>query len=285
MNDTFSTTRLFMLIKKHWDENRKLHWLALLASAGVLLAFYLLMLVLVKNGTYDMDDQAIYFYVSLAIVFVIYSLSFFNVLNKKDKATSYLLVPASQLEKLICAVFYCTILLTIVWLGIFYLVNTSMVGLLNKIASTDMEGHKDMFVDKKFVPRETVNLFTYKGMFVPAMSICYSLQAGALLGSFYYERYSLVKTIATTIAVWLLFVVIQSVVLQGTMPTKFYLFETGVYKTSNWITDAQGRDVYTPSKYIFLSSTLKNVTNFLLYYSLWPLLTLTTYFRLKEKEI
>ncbi len=285
MNDTLSTTRLLMLIKKHWDENKRLHWLGLLAAMGVLFAFYLFLIITSSYRALDADGQAMCFFVSLAIVFVIYSLSFFNVLNKKDKATAYLLIPASQLEKLLCGVFYCTILLGILWLGVFYLVNTSMIGLLNKLAVNDMEKYKSMFVDKKFIPKETANLFAFKGSFVFAMSICCSLQAGALIGSFYFERYTLVKTIATTIGVWLLFVVIQSVILQGAMPTKFYLFEMGVYKTSNWSMDAEGRDVYQPSKYIFLSSTLTSISRFLLYYSIWPLLTLATYFRLKEKEI
>jgi hypothetical protein len=285
MNDTFSFKRLLLLIKKHWHENRKLHWLGLLASTGVLVAFYLFVIVTHSYRVLDIESQAMYFFISLTLVFIIYSLVFFNVLNKKEKATAYLLIPASHAEKLLCGIFYCTIVLSFVWFGIFCLVNTSMVDLFNKIAAANMEKYRDMFADKKFIPRETDNLFVFKEMYFNALSICYSLQAGALLGSFYFERYTLVKTIATTIAVWLLLVVIQSVVLQGIIPTNFYLFEMGVYKTNNYSMDSQGRDIYTPSKYIFLSDSLKNVSSLLLRYSIWPLLTLATYFRLQEKEI
>jgi hypothetical protein len=285
MNDTFSFKRLLMLVQKHWHENKKLHWLGLLASTGVLLAFYLFVIVTHSYRVLTIEDQALYFFISLVLVFIIYSLVFFNVLNKKEKATPYLLIPASHLEKLLCGIFYCTIVLSIVWFGVFSLVNTSMVGLFNKIASSNMEKYMDMFINKKFIPRETDTFFLFKDMYLNALSISFSLQAGALLGSFYFQKYTLVKTIATTVGVWLLLVVIQSIILQGTMPTKFYLFEMGVYKTSSWSMDAEGKDIYTPSKYIFLSGSLKAISTVLLYYAIWPMLTLATYFRLKEKEI
>src|SRR4051794_17424029 len=106
MNQVFNAGRWSLLVGKHWSENRKQYSLALVAIAGLQLLWFIIMLGSRGNPMIEPSMQVATYYFGLFVVGCIYGSMLFADLGSKTRGLNYLVVPASQLEKLLCALFY-----------------------------------------------------------------------------------------------------------------------------------------------------------------------------------
>src|SRR5688572_27983602 len=122
MNQTFSFQRWSLLVAKQWADNRKQYLLAIIAFMSLILVWYILTMLVDDSNPMAENLQHITYLFSLFIVGPFYASQFFKQLNSRSKGIDYLMVPASTLEKVLCAIFYGVFLFLIVFTIAFYTV-------------------------------------------------------------------------------------------------------------------------------------------------------------------
>ncbi len=121
MNNAFSFSRLWLLIKKQWFDNVKLYMLSILAVFG-LMAIVFFIWTWTSGPNYDEVETYIIFFVGLFVTGLIFASITFGALGDRPKGIYWLSVPATHLEKLICGIFYSTILFTTFYFACFYII-------------------------------------------------------------------------------------------------------------------------------------------------------------------
>src|SRR5258705_1845088 len=102
MNQSFDAGRWWLLVGKHWSENRKKYTLSLIAMAGLLLLWVLVLLISEKRRIVT-DLQINTYYTGLFLAGCLYGSMMFADLGSKTRGLNYLVVPASQPEEHFCA--------------------------------------------------------------------------------------------------------------------------------------------------------------------------------------
>src|SRR5450432_2157442 len=108
MNQSFDAGRWWLLVAKHWSENRKKYTLSLIAITGLLLLWFAIV-VFTDNHSIVAEVQMGTYYTGLFLVGCLYGSMLFADLGSKTRGLNYLVVPASLFEKLLCALFYAVI--------------------------------------------------------------------------------------------------------------------------------------------------------------------------------
>ena len=270
MNQTFSLHRLGLLIAKHWAENKKRYLLSVLAFVGLFIAWFLFVLLTDPHKPMAEGLQQVTYFFSLFAVGTLYASQQFSDLGSKAKATNYLLVPASHLEKLLCALFYTVLVFFVAFTTAFYSADAVMVFAANAVAALPSETSP---VTNVFSAAD-IGLDWNRNIYL--LLIFFALQSAFLLGSIYFSNYSFIKT---SIALAILFFAFF---------TLFYLYSEALlpdggyshgFLTSYRVSDGMGE-----SKLVQLPGWIGDALRFLFLYAITPLLWLTTYHRLKEKE-
>lgn len=276
MNEQFNFNRWGLLVQKHWRENRKKYLLSLGAIAGLLILWFSIMLLAEQQNPYPEEWQVSTFYVGMALTGWLFASLFFGELAGGPKAMHYLSVPASALEKLLCAILFATVLFTVCYIAIFYLIDMTMLKVANKVlprlAAENGYTYKVQQVSNVFVapPGEKVNFYYW--LFIGFIHT----QAAFLLGSIYFAAYSFVKTTVSVILVFLFFVFYVSQVLLNLLPN-------GTYVSPDFT--AYSLSSYDYRQGMKLADWIGDGMAFLFKYGWAPLLWVVTYFRLKEKEV
>ena len=283
MNQIFDFNRWWLLVGKHWSENRKKYLLSLSAIAGLLVIWYVFGLLIEPNHPIPQDIQINTYYVGLFGIGCLYASLLFSELASGPKAMNFLAVPASHFEKLLVSLLFGVIIFFVVYTAIFHIVNFSMMGVGNAVAKTRWEAHThaagevytptkvaNVFFDSKSNPAE-INVFFY-------VLLCYfAVQSAFILGSVYFSKYSFIKTVIVGVIVVLFFAFLIGKVFQDAMPR-------GVHYSglTSWRLIEESIDSY---KVVKLPSWIADVLIFLFKFALAPMFWITAYFRLKEKEI
>ena len=276
MNEHFHFKRWGLLVQKHWRENRKKYLLSLGAIAGLLIIWFSIMMLAEQHNPYSEEWQVSTFYVGLALTGWLFASLLFGEMAGGPKAMHYLSVPASALEKLLCAVLFATVLFTVCYVAIFYLVDMTMVQVANKVLP-GWAAEKNVIYQEQAV----VNVFRapvnedgnyYYWLFIAFIHT----QAAFLLGSIYFPAYSFVKTTVSVLLVFLFFVLYVSQVLINLLPE-------GTYVSPDFT--AYSLRSYDYRKGIKLADWIGDTITFLFQCGWAPLLWSVTYFRLKEKEV
>lgn len=273
MNQVFNFGRWALLTGKHWNENKKKYLLGL-GSIGALLVLWYLFLIL-TNPPHAMreDVQVITYFVGLFLIGCLFASMWFGELSDGPKGMQYLLVPASTFEKLLTALLYAVLLFFICYTIVYYVVDVIMVRVCNAVDAARGIGTPGKV-------QTIVNIFRPGNMndssvIVYLYLIYLVVQAGFLLGSVYFSKYSFVKTAIAMLAVFLFFVFFLGKVMNGIMPAGHYsesMFAYRLYEGS--------RD-----KIVRIPAYVSDTILFLLKYAFAPLFWVTAYFRLKEKEV
>jgi hypothetical protein len=221
-NQFFSYPRWRGLVAMHWAENRKRYGLSLLAMAGLLTAWYGFILATDHIDPLNIFFQYSAYFVGLYLTGCLYASSLFSQLSVKRDAIGFLSLPASHFEKLLCALFFGTLLFFVCFTLIFYLVNIPMVGLANRIIATWPRNFPfstqrvpalavyNIFSDRAGAQAEVeMHIFLY-GFF--------AIQSVFLLGSVYFTRYAFIKTVVICTLSVLLFTVLEKELLNNSMP-------------------------------------------------------------------
>jgi hypothetical protein len=204
----------------------------------------------------------------------------FSALNRKREAIQYLMVPASHLEKLLCGLLYGVVLFFVVYTLLFYLVDIPMVALAERIAKKapptfthdgileQGPGVYDIFGGGvRHIPNDA-------GLYL--LMFYFAVQAFFILGSIYFTRYSVLKTIIAGLLIGLLGSIFMGKVIETNLPAGWRmenLFDWYRYDKSGeeqWVRLPRGAKE-------FLTGIIK--------YSLPFIFWFITYFRLKEKEV
>ena len=275
MNQTFNINRWWLLVTRHWIENRKRYLLSLLAMPGLLLAWFGFSLVIGGHHPVQENIQYITYEGGLYIAGSIYASMLFSDLGSRPRAINFLSVPASHFEKLLCAILYGVVLFFFLYTLAFYVADIPMVKIGNALGYERFK--TDHFTDEIFVGDRVFNVFVYnerfhnEGFFYFFIAY-FPVQSVFLLGSVYFARYSFIKTTIALLLLWLLFFIYIRVL----YPADWYwhnLVEWSRYNKNGEM------------NVIRLSPWIENFLGYLFKYSIPVILWVITYFRLKEKEI
>jgi hypothetical protein len=279
MNQVFSFQRFTLVVAKHWAENKRRYVLSVLAFIGLLSLWFLFLLFFIQRS-FDEDKQIGTYLFSLYLGGAIYASQYFRDLGSRPRAINYLMTPASTAEKVLCSLLYTLVLFFVVCTVAFYLVDFVFVAIANVIhpyynGSVRFDGEAAKAVVTNVFDVHTNKPSTYENsVSEPVFFIAAFSQTAFLLGSIYFSRYSFIKTV---IALFLLFVLMltlatwyQKQVLPGSFGSNITQYEVR--------TDSAFKLVQLPP---WVGSLIWVLSIFVLI----PLLWLTTYFRLKEKEV
>lgn len=273
MNQTFSFQRFSLLVAKHWAENKKRYLLSAVAIIGLLVMWFLF--IMLTDGQYPMADgiQQVTYLFSVFGVGAFYASQYFKDLGSKSKASNYLLVPASSLEKLMCSLLYVVIFSFIAFTALFYLADFIMVSIANAVHPS---------YDKDHVAT-VANVFTSPGISGDAnmnfyfLLAFFTIQAAFLLGSIYFEKFSFIKTAISIFVIALSIFFLMYFFIETVLPNGSY--HKGFMRSYLVIVD--GENDHLVQLPLWIGSVLK----LLFMYAIAPLLWVVTYFRLKEKQL
>jgi hypothetical protein len=275
MNSYFDLNRWFLYINKHWNENKKKYLMSLGAIGGLLILWFSFLMIVNKRHPMQVDMQTAAYYVGLFITGCLFASLLFNELSDGPKGISYLLLPASLLEKLLTAILFGVVLYFACYTALFYLIDFIMVKLSNGVVSTMYEQEHL----GRFTPQEVANVFVSPGegdnFYVYFLIIYFAVQSIFMLGSVYFAKYSYIKTLVAGLVVFLVLVFFQHKIINSFMPHGGFFKPFTLYR----IFDEKGE------LGVSLPEWFSSILIFLMKFSLPPLLWIVSYFRLKEKEV
>jgi hypothetical protein len=126
MNNTFSLKRFALLFKKHTMENAKTYLLSIAVIVGLLFLLFGFMMFTSHNYL-PVNAQGIIFTFALWIIGSIFTSLSFADLGDKKKAIGVLTLPASHLEKFLVRWLYSFVIFPLIFTGVFYLVDWTMI--------------------------------------------------------------------------------------------------------------------------------------------------------------
>jgi hypothetical protein len=198
MNQFFSLKRFWLLVLKHWADNKRRYSLTVVAFIGLLTAWFGLSLVMHEDQVpMSQDVQHVTFFFLFFSSGTIYASQFFSDLSNRTKAGNFLLIPASGFEKLLCGILYTALIFPLVFFAAFYLADSVMVALANAVFNFPEKARVlnvfsiDFF---SFNVNRTMSFFLF---FI-------SLQSLFLLGSVYFRKYNFIKTVISGFVLWML---------------------------------------------------------------------------------
>ena len=280
MNQTFSFARWGLLVRKHWAENMKRYLLSLLAMGGLLIAWYSFVLVMDKFDPLGIFFQYTAYFFGLYSVGCLYASMLFSELSSRTAGINYLSLPASQLEKLLCAVFFGVFLFFIAYTLLFYLIDIPMVQLGNRL----IQSHPRVWpgTDQFVPPLAVYNVFMPKAGLIGESEFhlwllgYFAIQSCFLLGSVYFVRYSFIKTIVAILLFILVFAIFVNKVIFNSMPDGWQ---------NNTLSWDKYNEYWTHLGEVRLPAWLRRTVLLLLQYFLPPIFWTITYYRLREKEL
>ncbi|HEV9038474.1 MAG TPA: hypothetical protein VGQ51_17685 [Puia sp.] len=279
-SELFNWSRWCLLVSKHWDENRKRYLLALLAIAGLLIVWFSFILVMDKYTPMNVIYQYMTYFVGLYITGSLYASTLFAELSSKRDGVGFLALPASQLEKLLCALLFGILLFFVVYTIIFYAVDIPLVRIANRIIASSPRNYPNTTI--RILAMPVYNVFTgaYGPGFEKEMHLFlfafFSVQSAFLLGSVYFTRYSFIRMVVVLAVGLLGIMTVQARVILPLLPSGWYNGWTGWFSR-----DAAGNT----DKLVALPESAENAVILLVQCAPPVLLWIVTWYRLKEKQV
>ncbi|WEK35756.1 MAG: hypothetical protein P0Y53_24995 [Candidatus Pseudobacter hemicellulosilyticus] len=284
MNQLFNSRRFLLLTGLHWNEHRKryLGWLA--AVAGLLMTYFLFVFFMNDRKPLTEDYQAPTYFVVLFMLGGLYASTLFAPLGDKSKGITWLLLPASQLEKLLVSLFYGILVFYISYTAVFYLVDIAAVKLTNSMVPelsrydynlkqfvTDRQqaAVSNMFIEH-YKKKSEVNVY-----FIFHMAFL-AIQSIFIAGSIWCRRFAFVKTLLAGLAFGALYIFFFAKVLDPRMPRGHFTDDFMEYRFESFLENG---------KYVAMPAWLIVSITVLAKYAVAPLCWILTYIRLKEKQL
>lgn len=277
MNQTFSLSRFGRLLRTYFVENRNI----LLASVAVLFVVLAAFLVVVYRQypiSAEMSRYNILFIVGGA-AWYIFTAQQVTVLNEKERAITYLLRPASLMEKWLQLVVVSGLLYLVVCLSLFTLIDSVGVWFVNhrswkpeELRSIRINYNNQLTIDS-YLTRNQLNEFPRAFWLIAALIHPVSLALALIV-----RRYTLplLPVIAFTFVLTLTFLNRQ--LLQG-------LFSDQVSVSPEMFGSAFVEKVNTSWRMVRLPQPAGDIIRYGVEVSAVLLLYVTAFFRLKEREV
>jgi len=279
-SEVFHLERWQMLLARHWAENGKRYMLFVLALAGILLAWFSFLLMVDSWSLIDITTQFSTYFFGLYVAGCLYAGALFSDLGLKREGISFLALPASQLEKLLCVLFYGVLVFFVTYTIVFYLVDIPMVQLSNRILEQHPRNMPNSMV--RVPPGIVYNIFTgERGPFMERSDHLFllgffSVQAVFILGPLYFSRFVIIKSILVVLLCMFVIVMAHERIVNLFLPQGWRL------QHFSWV---QYDGAEHPAHFVYLSKSLTNSLTAVLQYGIPVLIWTITYYRLKEKEI
>ncbi|GGA94050.1 hypothetical protein [Puia dinghuensis] len=279
-NQFFSFSRWSLLVGKHWVEHRRGYILSLLAIAGLLAVFFTFIILMQGYATLVIA-QFFAFFGGLYFAGCLFSSLLFADLSTKKEALPWLSLPASQFEKLLCALLFSVVFFFIAYTVVFYCVDIPMVHWANNALRHHPQNWPNTNQPIPFL--SVYNVFTAVGAPIPEANhhlflySYFTAQAVALLGSVYYTRYAFIKTVIVGVLFLIAFVLFENTVITPMLPR-------------NWNNDVFRWDqmkyiMEPPQNEVRLPAGVEQMLITLIQFGLPPFFWFITYHRLKEKQV
>jgi hypothetical protein len=262
-------------------ENRKRYGLALLAMLGLSLTWFSFMLLMTNYHEIPTFLQFITYFSGLFFIGALFASSTFSGLGSKAEGIDFLSVPASHLEKLLCAILFGVVLFFIAYNLAFYIVDIPIVKLsyhLISIHHTKWPGTNTRMNDANFM-----NVFTGRGEPPPFTNnnvliyAFFAVQSAFILGSVYFRRYSFIKTIVAVLLLMLVGMLFLTKGIESNLPQGGWRLN-GI---SEWVQfDTPGEPLI-----VRLPPWIEQMLTLFIEYSLPLAFFWAAYHRLKEKEV
>jgi len=278
-NQYFSMRRWLKIVALHWAGNRKRYLLALPAMLGLLAIWEGFLLIMNRYNPLDDGMQAVTYYTGLLVVGSLFASTAFSDLGSKSRGIAWLAIPASALEKLLCALLFAVLVFFVVYNVIYYAVDIPLVGLCNRLIEVQ---HRVWSGGYPIQPDAVFNVL--KGMPGDRLDrqlhiylfFYFMVQSAFLFGSVYFERYAFVKTIVAVLLCILFFAILDERVIGATIPQGWDHFLFSEWKSNG--DTLRARVVSIP---LVASIALVGLLVFGTPLVLWT----AAYFRIKEKEV
>jgi glucan phosphoethanolaminetransferase (alkaline phosphatase superfamily) len=269
MNNTFDFNRFSLLVKRQWVENKKLFLMASFGIMGILIVINSLIMKW-EYGYFNDSGRFSIFLLSLFFGGSIFTNYVFKDISDKNSSTSFLLVPASHFEKFLTGVFYAFVVFPIVFLTLFYLIDFGFVSIGNNIseglmATKGYRGTKNIQLHSFMMNSKSIREMS--GQIVGFWLV---IQAFVLAGAAQFEGRSYIKTAFMGFA--LLFLIAFVIYLSN----KFLLSDI----TEQFQNKGYSRELVKPTK-----DMIGGILGIFLIYVLPPILLVTAYLKLKEKQV
>jgi hypothetical protein len=279
MNQTFNFSRWRMLVAAHWAQNRKRYLLALPAMGGILVAWYSFLLIVVRHGPLEDYLQSTTYFAGLYFIGCLFASALFTDLGHRAEAINFLCLPASHLEKLLCALLFGVILFFACYTVVYYIVDIPIVHIANRLKSEGKFLGLETPGDRRF---PVVNIFSEKIGSAPGINLRYflqgffAIQSVFILGSIWFNRLSFIKTIVSVLLFLLLLLVFTKEVTDPMVPHGWRMY--------GWFAWWQGLNG-EGTRFVRLPMNIQEFLFFLMKYCLPFIFWTITYFRLKEKQV
>lgn len=251
MSQEFSFNRVNLLVRMHWAENKKRYGLSLLAFMALLIIWFLFVLSILEPHDSFAEVQKTTFYFPLFAIGTFYASQYFSALGSKERASNFLLVPASTLEKVFCSILY-MIFFIIVFSVTFYIVDIVMSNISKSVPDIVQVG------ENTIVNVFNVGFFMFREeLRINGLLFFLSVQSAFLFGAVYFKKYSFIKTI---ISVFILYFVIFCIT--------YFLFQP-----------------FSDSNHVGLPYWIEQGLQVFIMYVMAPLFWILTYYQLKQKQV
>ena len=283
-NQVFSFTRWRLLVAKQFAENRRRYLLSMLAIGGLLAAWEAFLIAVVPYAPLEPFMQFATYTVGLFFTGCFFASTLFAELGNKKQALSWLSLPASHLEKLLCAILFCVVLFYGAYTLIFYVVDIPMVQWTNSI----LQRHPLNWPGTSSpIPESMIyNVITAAGAPLPERQWhlftfgYFGIQSAFLLGSVYFARFSFIKTVVAGLLVILAFVIFQKLVL---IPMRPVGWSDNIFHWAQDMNELNAHD--QPLREVRLPYRLDLIFILLAEFGIAPFFWVVTWFRLKEKQV
>lgn len=284
-NQVFSFSRWWLLVAKHWVEHGRRYLLTLLAIGGLIAVWEAFVITVVPYAPLEPFMQFATYMVGLFFTGCLFASSLFAELSNRKQALPWLSLPASHLEKLLCAILFGVVLFYLAFTLMFYLVDIPMVEWANSILRRHPLNFPGNVVSP--VPESLVyNVISAAGAPVPEKEWhlftagYFAIQAAFLLGSVCFTRFSFIKTVVAGLLFVVAFVIFQKLVLIPLQPVGW---SNNFFRWTQEMNELS--DPETPMREVRLPYRLDAVLLLLAQIGIAPFFWLVTWFRLKEKEV
>jgi len=259
MKNLFSLQRFGLLFKKHTSENYKSYLLSIGVLTGIMFLIMGFATIKINGGPLRLNQQKMFFVLFLLAAGTIFTSTIFASLGEKNKAIALLTLPATRLEKYLISWLYSFVIFLIIYTGVFYLVNTSILNITKQ-------------------PGEEItvfNIFTEQNTFFQIFSSFTFLHSLAFLGSIWFEKTQFIKTAFIFLFFISLLQLLNKQILQKLF--RHYLESAMLFSSIAFMRNNELIIIKMPEIYEMWLTLLFIILGFIIW--------LSTYYRLKEKQV
>jgi len=250
-------SKLFLLNKRQWQENKKTYFTGLLGITGILL--FLFFIAWHWKESFGGDVHKGIFLIGLFGGGCIFATSLLKNLSHKTKGLWFAGIPASTGEKLLIAILYGILLYLLSFIALFYITEGFVLWITNNNATPVK--HTDLLKN---------GFYNFLYSFI-------NFQLVIIMGSLAFKRGALIKTI---LIILLLFS------LSGTLNNKVLALMTGEQQINGALIYDYFQFVYNGENvYVYLQESVQHIINIFFHFLLPCVLYYITYLKFRETEI